>query len=247
MVVRWPSIARGGEVSVATRESRRGIVIVGPAGVGKTTLARTLASDGGESGDHRTPLWAVGTESSADVPLGAFANLVDIGATDNPETALAGAYASLRAKDATIVVDDADLLDPLSLILVRQLVEDGSIRLIVTVGSGGATTHITETLADGMLPRIELGPFTREQSVQAIEAALEGPLDEVSAEWVWDVSEGNPLYLRHLVEGSWEADLLHLVDGVWQLRAPPVATTALTTLIGSRLRNVTPDALVPRV
>lgn len=212
-------------------------MIVGPAGVGKTTLARTIASKA-----RPTSLWAVGSESARRIPLGAFAHLIEIDGEPDPAAAVAIARSALGGRDTTLVVDDADLLDPLSAVLVGQLLEDGGIHLVVTVGSVecGPDPAIA---ADGLLDRIDLAPFAHDDACRVLESALDGPLDRVSAQWMWEVSEGNPLYLRHLVEGSWESGLLFQVGGVWQLRSRPVVTDELATLLVSRLPTADPDVM----
>ncbi|MFC7446636.1 helix-turn-helix transcriptional regulator [Rhodococcus daqingensis] len=239
MVLRWPLIPRGDEIGASPRGSSRGVVIVGPAGVGKTTLARTIASRA-----RPTSLWAVGAESTRRIPLGAFAHLIEIDAAPDPATALANACSALggRGADITLVVDDADLLDPLSGALVRQLVEDGKVHLVVTFGSG-ETGPDPAMLGDGLLERIDLAAFTRGEAGRVLESALDGPLDRVSAQWMWEASEGNPLYLRHLLEGSWDSGLLYQVGGVWQLKERPVVTDELAMLLESRLPTAEPAAM----
>ncbi|PRC61595.1 hypothetical protein C6A85_07765, partial [Mycobacterium sp. ITM-2017-0098] len=46
---------------------------------------------------------------------------------------------------------------------------------------------------------------------------------------------GNPLFLRHLVEGSIDAGTLKKVDDVWQLRGPTAVPTGLAALLETRL------------
>ncbi|KMV14742.1 hypothetical protein ACT16_23345 [Mycobacterium heckeshornense] len=52
----------------------RGVVLVGEAGVGKSTLVRTLAKT--LESDKRTVWFVLGTETGRDVPFGAFYRLV---------------------------------------------------------------------------------------------------------------------------------------------------------------------------
>ncbi len=42
-----------------------------------------------------------------------------------------------------------------------------------------------------------------------------------SADAIWEASEGNPLFLRHLVEGALDGGTLRRSGGVWQLRGRP--------------------------
>ncbi|MHA4848101.1 LuxR C-terminal-related transcriptional regulator [Rhodococcus sp. MSC1_016] len=237
MVLTWPSIPRGPEISALARDSTRGIVIVGAVGVGKTSLAQKIVCE-----RDCEAVWVVGADSLRGVPLGAFASVVNIGAAPDPDTALTSAVIALRGCTATLVVDDADRLDPLSTTLLRCLIDDGSVRLVVTLG-GRESRPSTALLPDAVLHRVELDAFTCDEAVRVIETALGGPMDDVGAQWLWNMSEGNPLYLRHLVEGSWKSGLFERSDGVWRLRSRPVVSTVLASLLGSRLRNVPPDVL----
>ncbi|HWY01047.1 MAG TPA: ATP-binding protein, partial [Mycobacterium sp.] len=71
-----PLTGRDGELGAIRRAlggvgDRRGAVIVGAWGVGKTRLAREVFA-GAEASGERTS-WIVGTESGRRLPLGAFA------------------------------------------------------------------------------------------------------------------------------------------------------------------------------
>ena len=58
---------------------------------------------------------------------------------------------------------------------------------------------------------------------------------------MWESSGGNPLFLRHLVEGSIDAGTLTKVDDVWQLRGPTAVPSGLAELLESRLDQAGED------
>ncbi|WP_156746265.1 ATP-binding protein, partial [Mycobacterium sp. 1423905.2] len=113
----------------------QGVALVGDSGAGKSTLARMLAKTAQAAG--RTVRFALGTQTGSTVPLGAFSRAVTLEVAHEPAMMLAAAHKTLsRDKNLLVVVDDAQLLDPLSATLVNQLAANRSARLIVTIRSG---------------------------------------------------------------------------------------------------------------
>lgn len=106
--------------------------MLGPDGVGKSTLARVAAEH--FAGQHPDTLvrWVTGTPTERAVPFGAFSHLVQIADIGKPAALLRAARASLGGDDLLLVVDDAHHLDVLSATLVYQLARAGAVRLIVT-------------------------------------------------------------------------------------------------------------------
>jgi len=220
--------------SALTAPECRGVLVIGAAGVGKTTLARTVTQS------LTAPVrWAACTETSQSIPLGVFAPWVGPTAAREPIALLVSAReAILSSPDAVVGTDDAHLLDQLSATLLHQIAVEGAGRILVTVRSGEPLLDaVTSLWKDGYLRRLELQPLTKQQSVALVESVLGGTLEELSADVMWEASSGNPLFLRHLVEGAMEAGTLSAVDGVWQLRGPTVVSAGLAELLEGRFKR----------
>lgn len=201
---------------------RCGVVLVGPHGVGKTLLAQLAAeqvmSEDGRSGRAR---WVVGTAPGRAIPFGAFRHLISLPASGadigRPAALLRAARSSLTgdAGDLLLVVDDAHNLDPLSATLVYQLARAGAARLVVTVASEAEPPDAIAALwSDDLLTRVAIEPLDRAQTAAFVESALDATLDVADADELFRRSLGNPLYLRHLIDGGG----LEHVDGRWRCR-----------------------------
>lgn len=231
--------------SMSDNSAESGVVLTGAAGVGKTTLARHVTETLGQDIQ-----WVAGTESARNIPLGAFAQFVGGGVTNDPLMFLSSAREALLAEsragaDRVIIgVDDAHLLDHLSATLLHQLALDGSARIIATVRTGETVPDAVVALwKDGHLRRIDLAPFTEDQCLDFVEITLAGPVEGLSADLMWKASGGNALFLRHLLDGAREAGALRQVRGVWQLRGRTAVTSALASILERRLDQL-PDSVL---
>ena len=128
--MRWPLTGRDAELRLVGEAlaggSAGGVVIAGPAGVGKTRLAAEAAGLAAEQGCAVE--WARASRSARTIPLGAFAALLPAAPGPLPEGVelLARARHALAERAAgrrlVLCVDDGQLLDDASAALVHQLV-----------------------------------------------------------------------------------------------------------------------------
>jgi tetratricopeptide (TPR) repeat protein len=139
-------------------EQRAGAVVLGPDGVGKSTLARLAAEHYAAAHPDAVIRRVTGTPTERDVPFGAFSHLVDVSEIGKPEALLRAARQSLRADgDDILIVDDANQLDALSATLVYQLALAGETKMIVTARADTALPAIRALWDDGLLRRIDVG------------------------------------------------------------------------------------------
>ena len=64
---------------------------------------------------------------------------------------------------------------------------------------------------------------------------LDAPLDSAGADRLWSLSQGNLLYLRHLVDGELRSGRLRKVAGVWQWPEAPALSAELAEIVRSQM------------
>ncbi|MGZ4510469.1 MAG: LuxR C-terminal-related transcriptional regulator [Mycobacterium sp.] len=221
----------------------QGVALIGDSGVGKSTLARMLAKSAESAG--RTVRFALGTQTGRAVPLGAFSRAVTLDVAHEPAIMLAAAHRTLdQDENLVVVVDDAQLLDPLSATLVNQLAASRSARLIVTIGLGEPVLDaVTALLKERLLLSVHVDPFTREQTGVLASAVLGDAVEPRLVDELHERSAGNLLVLRGLLSASRDnGALVHAEDG-WHLRGVLHADRELYDLLEFRLRTLVPEEL----
>ena len=187
---------------------RAGVLLIGADGVGKTLLARSATERFAAGRPPVAVRRVTGTATGRTEPFGAFRGLLetaDVSDIGRPAELLRAAHDALigDAGELLFVVDDAHYLDHLSATLVYQLALSRSARLIVTVRADTELPDAVAALsADELLTLVEVAPLDRPATAALLESALGAAPNAATTDEVFRRSRGNPLYLRHLVQGG---------------------------------------------
>ncbi|HEY6474854.1 MAG TPA: LuxR C-terminal-related transcriptional regulator [Acidimicrobiales bacterium] len=246
----WPLVGRAEELAFLRRLRRTGpgtsAFISGEAGTGKSRLAHEALDEAAREG------WATlalrGSVGYAGIPLGPFRTVLELGGssdlTELSEAAVRRLEAMRSAQGLLLLADDCQDVDAMSAALLHQLVAAGSVVVLVTTRTGTqAPAAITSIWKDGLAERFELHNLSQLETTDLLTKGLGGAVQDSSANQIWQVTAGNPLYLREVVLSSLETDALKAVDGEWRWRGAWATGTRLKEIVAARMGGLDPDEL----
>ncbi|RUP04377.1 MAG: helix-turn-helix transcriptional regulator [Mycobacterium sp.] len=241
MRLRWPLTGRAQEVAViqsAISDPRTpGVLVCGAPGVGKSRLA----------GDALTGLRgcvtrrAVASASARSLPLGAFAAWARLPEPGDGQLVhlvrdmIEALTATPERAAVVIVVDDAHLLDDLSVFVLQQIVARRSAKLVLTIRGGEPVPAALREVWGSEFERLDLQPLSADETARLLSAALNGPVDPDVSQRLWKLTRGNVLYLRNIVETELVDGRLAQHGGYWRWTGDPVVPPSLAELIESRM------------
>ena len=249
-----PLVARDDELGrlLDLIRTRTGAVIIGDAGVGKTTLASALASRYGDAGE--AVVWMVATEAGRGMPFGALAPLMPQDVTTiHPALVpnlvarhldeLAATARPRRSGPPLLVLDDAHLLDEQSAVCVLGLITHWKVRLLATIRSGSPVPDaVTSLWKDGFCERVDLAPLDREGSRALLATGLGGEVAGATAELLWQHTRGNPLFLTELVRFGTEEARFTFDGGLWTWQGELGVPPRLAELLQRRFDGLSAEA-----
>ncbi|MFZ2242432.1 MAG: LuxR C-terminal-related transcriptional regulator [Gordonia amarae] len=239
----WPYLPRCAEsVAILTAlGDRLPVVLIGPAGIGKTTLTRAALTESG-----RSVGWVIGSASARATAFAALTPMVHIDGTGDVRGVLAALTQRLAEDDAVLAVEGADQLDAASATVLAQLVRSGDCPGMVVMTRSpdlDALDHgLVSALSAARAERVVLPRLSVDEVSSVVGDFLGAPLDFADIVRIHEACAGNPFYVRHLVSGSAAAGVLERRDdGTFVLASEFTVSPELDAIVGDSIDAATPN------
>ena len=232
----------------AARAGCCGVVVVGPAGVGKSTVASAFAAE--LAADGRELLRIAGTKTASSIPMGAVASLLalttaPVSRADLMRHTVAALSARGEGRGLVVLVDDAQWLDDATATLIHQLaLADGGFLIVTVRSSEPVADSITALWKDGLAERLDLDVLDVAESAALAESILGHVVEGSTATALFEASGGNPLFLEQLVASGLESGTLVFDDadihaaGSWKLIGSLPLSRDLVAAVEDRLGHL---------
>ncbi|MGG5172013.1 LuxR C-terminal-related transcriptional regulator [Pseudarthrobacter sp. J1738] len=224
------------------------VFLVGSPGLGATSLLNQLNRKP-SVGRHIVDVRA--TTSLSTVEYGALAPFL-LGLTPEdlelPQSVLRALREQLGLGDpnvepALILVDDAHTLDPSSAEILAHIVRAGWAKLVASASPyPGIPGPLLRFWIDGAAERFDLHPLSKKDAQEFCQTLLGGPVLRSTAQQMYAESNGNPLFLKALVEEAQASGELEKRRGIWLNQGiTGIRPPKLATVVERYLRDLTPS------
>lgn len=230
---------------LTTLNRAHSVVLVGPAGVGKSSLATAVAARLERRDCHVISVRA--TRGASEVPLGPLlARVVTVanGAQRHRGLQFAdvrdGIARQAAGRRVVFHVDDIDLLDDASTVFVHQALVAGEASLLATLRSTNlAPPELTDLVQRGEVERLDVEAFDEPTAAEVADAVAGIELDAGTKARLWDLCRGNALFIREVLTAARERGL---ISGSAPVRIDPlpVRSPNLVAVVENRLAELPP-------
>jgi DNA-binding CsgD family transcriptional regulator/tetratricopeptide (TPR) repeat protein len=196
-----------------------GVVLTGRSGVGKSRLLHAVLARAAGHGGRAELVRA--TRAAASVPLAAMSCLFPDDQPEHEHDAFELFRLTARrlreSGPVLLAVDDAHLLDDASAGLVHHLAAEGCVTVVATVCAGYRVADaVTALWKDELARSVVVPPLPDGVIDELVRQALPGRVSGVTHARLRQLSDGNPLYLRELLNAGVTAGSLWERGGFWQ-------------------------------
>lgn len=225
----------------------RGVVIVGDPGVGKSRVLVELCARLEVKGVtvHRV----AATTSLSTVPYGAFASaLSGLSGHGGDEltilqTALSELQSDRAGRQTVIALDDAHLLDRGSAALALLAARSGMPVVAALRRGEPCPEAVTALWREELSGHLDLAPLDVGQVGEVLTAALGAPVDAHTRYRLWEITQGNLLFLRELVRAGLARGALAEHGDVWIWTGGFEGAARVHDLLSDTVRSLAPEVL----
>jgi DNA-binding CsgD family transcriptional regulator len=224
-------------------DDRRGALLVGEAGVGKSRLLSEILDRLDEGGFHTERFAA--TAATRGVPFGALLSLLPPTGGDHAQL-IAGVRRRLAEsageRPVAFGIDDANQLDPIAMACVVDLVHNSDVAVLMTARADEEiVADLTQLWSANLVDRLEVEPLGFADTVELGGAILGAALHADLGDELWSLTRGVPLFVRELLLDAVSTGAVRPAAGSWRAFAPLRSGSRVQELVGARVAALDPE------